>query len=275
MLFFYFYYLCAKPNNYSMKKFVSTLLLSALCTSFAMAWGGFGHSAIAYIAERHLTAKAKANIERYIDGRSIVYYAAWMDYNRQTPPLDITRDWHVDYWTDDMRTDADGKPQPPCNASQIDRIVKEMSDFRELSDSLVDINIRFLTHLVGDLHCPVHIDFPLSRPMQVTVEGKPLRVHKMWDGYAISNRHLGCSPMQLAEILDIYTPQMIHQAQQGDPYSWFNETVAAAQHALDMIPEDKILTDENYFDEAAVIAEDRITVAGYRLAAILNSIFDK
>ena len=42
-----------------------------------------------------------------------------------------------------------------------------------------------------------------------------------------------------------------------------------------MIPEDKILTDENYFDEAAVIAEDRITVAGYRLAAILNSIFDK
>lgn len=81
--------------------------------------------------------------------------------------------------------------------------------------------------------------------------------------------------MQLAEILDIYTPQMIHQAQQGDPYTWFEETVYAAQRALEMIPADKILTDENYFDEAAVIAEDRITVAGYRLAAILNSIFDK
>ena len=41
------------------------------------------------------------------------------------------------------------------------------------------------------------------------------------------------------------------------------------------MPENKVLTAENYFNEAIVIAEDRMTVAGYRLAAILNSIFDK
>ena len=258
-----------------MKKLLSTLLLTLLSIGYAMAWGGQGHSTIAYIAERHLTPKAKANIESYTGGRSIVNYASWMDFNRTSPPFDITRDWHVDYWTEAHRTDENGNPQPPCTVDQIVRITNEMADYRSLSDSLVNLNIRFLTHLVGDMHCPVHIDFHISRPMQVIVEGKPLKVHKMWDGYVISSRHLGCSPMQLAEEFDIYTPEQIAAAQAGNPYTWFEETVGAAQRALAMIPEDKVLTDENYFDEAIIIAEDRMTVAGYRLAAILNSIFDK
>ena len=41
----------------------------------AFGWGKSGHDAIAYIAECNLTPKAKKNIEKYLDGRSIVYYA--------------------------------------------------------------------------------------------------------------------------------------------------------------------------------------------------------
>ena len=257
-----------------MRKYL--FLLLALITSYsAMAWGGHGHSTIAHIAERHLTARAKANIESYIGDRSIVYYSAWMDFNRTTPPFDITRDWHVDYWTEAHRTDADGKPQPPCTVDQIIRIVDELKDFRSQSDSLVNLDIRFLVHLVGDMHCPVHIDFHISRPLRVQVEGKEMKFHAMWDGYVITNRHTGCSPIQLATELDTYSPEQIAAVQQGDPMSWFHETVPAAQRALEMVPEDKVLTPENYFNEAVVIAEERMTAAGYRLAAILNSIFDK
>lgn len=258
-----------------MKKLVFTLLLSLFCCSIAMAWGGQGHSTIAHIAERHLTPRAKANIEKYIGGRSIVHYASWMDFNRTTPPMDITRDWHVDYWTDGNRTDKDGNPLPPCNVTQIERIISDMADYRSLSDSLVNINIKYLVHLVGDMHCPVHVDFPTSRYMQVTVEGKPLRVHKMWDGYVIAHRHKGCSPIQLATEFDTYTTEQIAAAQQGTPSTWFKQTAAASKRSLEMIPEDKVLTAENYFDEAVVIGEELMTLAGYRLAAVLNSIFDK
>ena len=38
------------------------------------AWNRTAHEAIAYIAEQHLTPSAKAAIEKYLDGRSIVYY---------------------------------------------------------------------------------------------------------------------------------------------------------------------------------------------------------
>ena len=259
-----------------MKKIVSLLFIALALPQIAFAWGGQGHSTIAHIAERHLTAKAKANIESYINGRSIVHYASWMDFNRTTPPFDVTNNWHVDYWTNDERTDADGKPLPPNSVREIKRIIGQMDDFRTLSDSLVNINIKFLVHLVGDMHCPVHIDFPLSRPVKVTIEGnREIKFHKMWDGYVIAHRHKGCSPIQLATEFDIYTPEQIAKVQEGDPDAWYAETVVAARRALDLMPENKVLTAENYFNEAIVIAEDRMTVAGYRLAAILNSIFDK
>ena len=258
-----------------MKKLTFLLLFTAVFSYCAMAWDNRGHSTIAYIAERHLTPRAKANIESYIGGRSIVYYASWMDFNRSTPPMDVTRDWHVDYWTDGHRTDADGNPQPPCSLTQVKRIVSEMSNFRELSDSLVNINIKYLVHLVGDMHCPVHIDFPTSRPMKIKIDNKTVKVHAMWDAYVLNSKHNGTSPMQLAEEFDILTSEQIAKVQSSTPDEWHNETVDVSKKVIDMIPESKKITYDNYFNEAIKYAEDRITVAGYRLAAILNSIFDK
>ena len=51
------------------------------------AWNRTAHEAIAYIAEQHLTPSAKAAIEKYLDGRSIVYYAAWMDQQHEHIPF--------------------------------------------------------------------------------------------------------------------------------------------------------------------------------------------
>ena len=258
-----------------MKKLFTLLLFAVLSSYCAMAWDNRGHSTVAYIAERHLTPRAKANIESYIGGRSIVYYAAWMDFNRSTPPFDVTRDWHVDYWTDAHRTDENGNPQPPCSVSQIKRIVSEMGDFRTLSDSLVNVNIKFLVHLVGDMHCPVHIDFPTSRPMKVTMDKKTIKVHAMWDAHVLNSKHNGTSPMQLAEEFDIFSAEQIAKIQRGTPDDWHIENVAISEKVIQMIPKSKKITYDNYLNEAIKYAEDRITVAGYRLASILNSIFDK
>ena len=258
-----------------MKRFLTILLLTVSCSFSAMAWDNRGHSTIAYIAERHLTPRAKANIESYIGGRSIVYYASWMDVNRTDPPFDITNNWHVDYWTDNERTDANGNPLPPNSATQIKRIVNEMGDFRQLSDSLVNINIKFLVHLVGDMHCPVHINFPTSRPMRVKYGKQTLKVHGMWDGKILDSKHEGTSPMQLSKDLDIYPAEVVAKAQSGTIDDWYNETVVISDKVIEMIPANKQVSYSTYFNKAIHFAEDRITVAGYRLAAILNSIFDK
>ena len=79
-----------------------TAVLSCWCAT-AFGWGKIGHDAIAYIAECNLTPKAKKNIEKYLGGRSIVYYASWMDQVRHTPAYRHTNTWHTN------KVDAGGK----------------------------------------------------------------------------------------------------------------------------------------------------------------------
>ena len=107
------------------------------------------------------------------------------------------------------------------------------------------------------------------------VNGVRTRFHKMWDGAVISNKHKGCSPIQLAEEFDIFSDEQIAKIQRGTPDDWHIENVAISEKVIQMIPKSKKITYDNYLNEAIKYAEDRITVAGYRLASILNSIFDK
>ena len=80
-----------------MKRFfiVAVALVASLN---AMAWGTLGHCTIAEIAERNLTAKAKANIEAYTKGAPLASYAMWMDRVGNDPVLGrkgATKGWHA------------------------------------------------------------------------------------------------------------------------------------------------------------------------------------
>ena len=102
-----------------------------------------------------------------------------------------------------------------------------------------------------------------------------MKVHAMWDGRIIDSKHNNTSPSLLAQNLDIYTKEQIAATQSGTLDDWYQETVVLSKTVIEMIPESKQVTYSNYFNKVIGIAEERITVAGYRLAAILNSIFDK
>ena len=93
-----------------MKK--TLFLLSAaliLCFDSAFGWGKMGHDAIAYIAECHLTPKAKKTIEKYI-GTSIVHYASWMDAYRFEPQYAHTSLWHTAWVDENDEYDPTRKP---------------------------------------------------------------------------------------------------------------------------------------------------------------------
>lgn len=263
-------------NTICMKKFLLfAVLLTLLLSGRAMAWGNRGHSTVAFIADRHLTERARNNIQSYIHGHSIVYVASWMDYNRTTPPYDITNGWHVDYWTDADRKDKDGNALSPLSTSNIKRLREELKDFRSLDDSTVVMGIRLLTHMVGDMHCPVHVEFPVNRKMTVKVNGSKFKYHRMWDGYILDIKHPNVSPSELAAMLDILSPEESAKRTEGTVDDWYAETVAAANEGIAMIPKDKECTMASYFNRADEIVKRQTLNAGLRLARVLNEIFDK
>ena len=71
------------------------LLLSLLLTfglhADCAAWGTVGHRAIAEVAQRHLTPKAKAAIERYTGGTPLAEYAVFMDEVAADPRYKLAR----------------------------------------------------------------------------------------------------------------------------------------------------------------------------------------
>lgn len=125
-----------------------------------LGWGREGHETIAKIAERNLTKRAKKRIEKYLGGHSIVYYAKWMDEYRKTPEYAFTDGWHtapVDarlHYSDELLNPKRG------NAIYgLESAIRILENYREQSDSTVAVNLKYVIHLVGDMHCPAHIKY--------------------------------------------------------------------------------------------------------------------
>ena len=62
-----------------MKKTIFAILGCLLISFTASGWGREGHETVAKIAENNLKPSVKKKIEKYLGGKSIVYYAKWMD----------------------------------------------------------------------------------------------------------------------------------------------------------------------------------------------------
>lgn len=254
------------------------LLPLALCTpATVFGWGREGHEAIAKIAERHLSRKARARIERYLGGHSIVYYAKWMDEYRNTPEYGFTGKWHT------VPVDAGLSYSDSLRAKQGDAIfgietaVERLQDYRELSDSVVALNIKYLIHLVGDMHCPAHIKYA-GRQMRYFVQlidytgaYHRMHIHHAWD-YGIIRAARIWSSNEWADELDRVSEKERQAIASGTPREWLHESAVRCEVQFDWAhPDDRLGLE--FLNESLPLIERQIRDAGYRLAAILNGLF--
>ena len=61
-----------------MKKYLLILAISSLSLS-AFGWGATGHRVTGYIADKHLSKKARLAIERILGQQSLAMASTWMD----------------------------------------------------------------------------------------------------------------------------------------------------------------------------------------------------
>ena len=69
---------------------LAIIIALILVSAPSFGWGRRVHSTIAYIAESHLTPKAKKTLNELLDGKSIVYYASWLDDYRKEMLVEYT-----------------------------------------------------------------------------------------------------------------------------------------------------------------------------------------
>lgn len=289
--------------------FVVVVLI--LCTpTLSLGWGAGGHMMTASIAFTRLNprARAKANelLAIKIDPASItakslnfINAAHWPDDLRPFSEFDKFKPLHFI----DQPFSTDGTALP-SGVPEPDNIVKALEDNVNILKTSTDKKaqaqaLRFIIHFVGDIHQPLHCATRVSSAnpqgdrggnlvsIKVPATGKTLKktnLHSYWDGGIGTFPKTGqnFAPPPLSAI-----PAAVKTAKRGNPANdpkikldnptdymgWANESFELAKTvAYDGI-ENGSKPDAKYRSNATKVARQRVAWGGYRLAALLNSIW--
>lgn len=253
-----------------------TLIVALVATVNSWAFERVGHDAVAYIAECNLTPKAKAAIERYLGGKSIVYYSSWMDYTRLTPEYKFSDGWHS------ASVDSIGKAKlwksRYYGQVGINEMWKQLSNRKQMSDSAVAVAIKLMVHMVGDIHCPAHnfIEGISQNRYFYLNDSVRYKFHKFFDGDLFSLTHKWYYP-QYQEQLDRCTKAEKKAIVQGTLVDWIEDNGRIVRPIYDILtPERSFNTAETHalLNQLGELQDNQVRNAGYRLAHVLNSLFD-
>lgn len=255
-----------------MKKIaLSTLFLFAVAQVFG--WGQKGHDVTAYIAECHLTPKAAKQIDRILDGHSLVYYANWLDNASHTPEYAYTKTWHYLNIDEEKTLETMPRNEHGDVLTAVTAIYEKLKN-GGLSHEEEQFNLKMLIHLVGDMHCPMHTGRLSDRggnDRPVVLFGRPSNLHSIWDSGIVEAAHKW-GYIEWRQQIDRASKQSIRAIRSGTPTDWLRETQQICNEVYAKTPEGAMIS-YNYVNDFAPIIEQQFLRGGLRLARLLNEIY--
>ena len=268
--------------NRILVSFLSTLMLFNSISSFA--WGPKGHDVVAAIAEQNLTSKARKSLEKLLDGKSIVYYSSWMDNIQNSPywkdGYNKTKTWHYANVDKGETYQTMKKNENGDVVAALEMLTKELTEnYDNLTDSMRVDYVKMIIHMVGDLHCPMHAGRLTDRGgngCKVKWFGQKTNLHSVWDSKMIDAARKW-SYTEWCDQLDRTSKKYKKEVMSGTYEDWFTTTVAAAAEVYEYVESTgEIVPSLSYqfvYDFSPLL-EEQLLHAGYRLAYVLNEIFD-
>lgn len=244
-----------------------------ISTADAAAWGQKGHDVTCGVAENHLTRKAKKQISEILDGKSIVYWANWMDNASHSPEYAYTSTWHY------KNIDADETYENAAELESGDVLTAIEAQIAALRSGTLNkeaqaVALRMLVHLVGDLHCPMHMGHKSDRGgngWQVQYFNNGKNLHGIWDSDLVESAHKW-TYTEWVEQIDRADKAAQAEILKGSLDDWGKETYLLATQVYEKTPVGSKLS----YDEVsywAPVIEQQFLRGGLRLASILNGIF--
>jgi hypothetical protein len=210
------------------------VILAVVVNTFpARGWGAKGHSAIAHIAQKHLTRRAEREVTRLLEGYNMAYWSAWADGLRGDGRYDGFTTWHYAN-ADEGYTYAASPKNPDGDVYTAVELCIERLKSPALSDSLKGMYLKLLIHFVGDAHCPMHAGHSGDRggnDFEVDWRGEKSNLHRLWDSQLVDAAR-PWSAWEWAINIDCrMNRRREREFAPGGPLVWMEETVVLA-HAL-------------------------------------------
>lgn len=245
--------------------------------SSAMAWGLTGHRIIAEIAQRHLSKKARKNLEKLIGKAPLAFWANWPDFIKSdtTDKWKQTGPWHYVDLPGHLDKDEFIKDLEALEGKNLYTQIPEMEILlknKNLPLEQRQIALRFLIHFMGDLHQPLHVgrsEDAGGNKIKVVWFGNPSNLHTLWDSQLIDYQKW--SYTEYAVNIDTVSEQQISMIQSGSLQDWFFQSHQLSDEIYDKTPDGSNLSyNYNYlfFDRL----NEQLLDGGLRLAKVLNDI---
>lgn len=202
----------------------------ALVAGPAFAWGQNGHRVTGAIAEQHLTPAARQQTGALLGPESLAEASTWADEMRSDPaPFWQTTANPFHYVTVPTGKTYSQAGAPP-EGDAVTALTRFRATLRDPRASLAEkqLALRFIVHIVGDLHQPLHAGNGSDRggnDHKVTFGGEQTNLHSVWDTGLVEQQNLSYSEMA-AWLGSKITPQMAASWNTADPLVWITESAA-------------------------------------------------
>jgi hypothetical protein len=317
------------------RAFFFTTIAMLIPAAPAFGWGCEGHQIVALIARAHLTPAASAAVNQLLaanpmdpalnrfckdrPGDAMADAATWADDTKRTEKTGV---WHyvdipltasdgsslsagsLQSWCPPIGPSSGDKDRPGCVTNAVEY---EWDILLDTSRSGVEraTALRYVIHLVGDMHQPLHDSNNMDQGGNCTSirfydEEKPANLHAIWD-YKLIQRELTAKKETQAEFANALDRQFADRwpawgTPAIDPTAWAWEGNALARTMTygDLKPaiameqpgsqtdcnaeRDKVTAlhigvSDSYFDATIPVVREQLAKAGYRLADLLNRTF--
>lgn len=239
----------------------------------AFAWSQKGHDVTAYIAENHLNPRAAAVVDSLLEGKSMVYWANWLDNASHSMDYAYTKTWH--YKNIDAGIPYEEAPKNEKGdvvtaiVGQIDVLADSTSSFRDKN-----LALKILIHCMGDLHQPMHLGHLSDlggNKTKLKFFDRDTNLHSIWDSSLVEYAHKW-SYSEWQQQIDRATPPEEEIIVSGTVDDWAKQTYDIATQAYVYFqPGMKVMYDP--IARWAPVIEQQLLRGGLRLASILNSLY--
>ena len=270
-----------------MKRLAALLAMSALAAAPAAAWGPVGHRITAQIAQDNVSGQTRARIAQILGHEELPEAATWPDEQRSNPDAfwqTTSYPWHF------VTIPVGQAPEHLEHPSEGDAETALESFTAVLRDPAASPEdkaraLRFVVHIVGDLHQPLHVGKPGDRggnDVKVRWFDDPVvqNLHWVWDEGMIRRQELSFSEYA-ARLEARMTAEQVVAWWNVEPDAWMAESAALRDRIYPTPSErDGAGTSEAPFVmrywypyEWTPEMELRLQQSGIRIAAYLDWVF--
>ncbi|CAM4288652.1 S1/P1 nuclease [Gillisia hiemivivida] len=236
-------------------------------------WGQTGHRTTGEIAQVNLSKKAKKEIAKLLNGKSLAFVSTYGDEIKSDSKYRKYSPWHyvnlpggaTEYKAEDANPDGD-------LLMAIRKSVEVLKDKNSPKEEK-EFYLKMLVHFMGDLHQPLHTgrgEDKGGNDIQVRWFGDGSNLHRVWDSEMIDSYDMSYTEMasNTLNISEIQRKAIVA----GSFEDWMYESKKLSERVYASAEVGEKLSYRYMYDWFPVVRE-QLQKGGIRLAQVLNEIY--